>query len=212
MTVCTCVPGESVGDRLVQHLRPLIDRVDSVEWAACRGSAPRYGGYPCGQWSLWHTLTVRQRAAQRGHPTQVLNAMVGYIRNFFSCRECAEHFVEATRGGADFATTVTDYDSAVLYLWGKHNEVNRRLVAEATNEDPVYPKSDFPSAVFCPRCVSRNGLGWSREHVLEFLANLYGTPVGDSSAAAAGRGRTAGAVHWLYYTAAAAALMVTFMG
>ena len=61
-----------MGERLVQHLQPLIERYEGVEWAGCRGSAPHYGGYPCGQWSLWHTLTVRQRAARTGRPTQVL--------------------------------------------------------------------------------------------------------------------------------------------
>ncbi len=67
------LPGETVGERLVQHLQPLIERYEGVEWAGCRGSAPHYGGYPCGQWSLWHTLTVRQRAARTGRPTQVLS-------------------------------------------------------------------------------------------------------------------------------------------
>lgn len=204
--------GDTVGDRLTNHLQPLIDRYEAVKWAGCRGSAPRYGGYPCGQWSLWHTLTVRQRAAQRGRPTQVLTAMVGYIKQFFGCRECADHFVAATRGGADFAAVATSYDAAVLYLWGKHNEVNRRLAAEATNEDPVYPKTDFPSAVFCPGCVSSDGQGWSRDQVLEFLAGLYGSPVGEGAVASAGGrpGRTA--LPWLCYTAAFTAFILTFVG
>jgi thiol oxidase len=202
--------GETVGDRLVRHLQPLIDRYESLEWRGCRGSAPRYGGYPCGLWSLFHTLTVRQLAAQRGRPTQVLAAMVGYIQQFFSCRECAQHFVEATRGGADFASVVSSYETAVLYLWGKHNEVNRRLAAEATNEDPVYPKADFPAADFCPECVSRDGRGWSRDHVLEFLIGQYSTPVGASG----GGGLSSGgaSVTWFNFTAVAAALIFTLVG
>jgi thiol oxidase len=139
--------------------------------------------------------------------------MVGYIKHFFSCRECAEHFVAATRGGADFSAVLTSYDAAVLYLWGKHNEVNRRLAAEDTNEDPMYPKEDFPSAVFCPRCVSGDGRGFAREEVLKFLADLYGSLV-------AGGGRTTSAVGrvasqpWLYVTATAAlpAFFLTLVG
>ena len=202
-----------MGDRLVQHMRPLINTYESVEWVGCRGSSPRYGGYPCGQWSLWHTLTVRQLAAQRGRPTQVLSAMVGYIKQFFGCRECAEHFVTATRGGADFsAAVVPSYESAVLYLWGKHNEVNRRLAAEATNEEPVYPKADFPSAEFCPRCVSSDGLGWSRDQVLKFLVDLYGTPVGGTATGVSSGGGRGAATPWLYFTGAVTAAIFTLFG
>ena len=28
----------------------------------------RYGGYPCGLWSLWHSLTISQAAAHTGDP------------------------------------------------------------------------------------------------------------------------------------------------
>ena len=31
-------------------------------------SPPRYGGYPCGLWSLWHSLTISQAAAHTGDP------------------------------------------------------------------------------------------------------------------------------------------------
>jgi hypothetical protein len=154
--------------------------------------------------------------ATHTHPpsSQVLAAMVSYIKHFFSCRECAEHFVAATRGGADFSAVLTSYDAAVLYLWGKHNEVNRRLAAEDLNEDPMYPKEDFPSAVFCPPCVSGDGLGFAREEVLDFLADFYGSLV------VGGGGRTTSAVGrvtsqpWLYYTASAAlpAFFLTFVG
>ena len=145
--------------------------------------------------------------------SQVLSAMVGYIKYFFSCRECADHFLTATRNGADFAAAVASYDAAVLYLWGKHNEVNRRLAAEALNEDPVYPKTDFPSPVFCPQCVSSDGLGWSRDAVLEFLAGLYGAPLagdGGTVATSGSAGRRTGAAAWIYYTAAVAAFILTF--
>lgn len=29
-----------------------------VRWVGCQGSHPRYRGYPCSMWTLFHTLTV----------------------------------------------------------------------------------------------------------------------------------------------------------
>ena len=53
----------------------------SVAKAARRGATPnileqrshhglmlRYGGYPCGLWSLWHSLTISQAAEHAGDP------------------------------------------------------------------------------------------------------------------------------------------------
>ena len=36
--------------------------------ASCHCSMLRYGGYPCGLWSLWHSLTISQAAAHAGDP------------------------------------------------------------------------------------------------------------------------------------------------
>merc|ERR1719341_1224961 len=33
---------------------------DSEDWVGCKGSAAKFGGYPCGLWQLWHTLTLAQ--------------------------------------------------------------------------------------------------------------------------------------------------------
>ena len=66
------------------------------KWAACAGSDPRYRGYPCALWTLWHVLTVAAADTDpalrvRGVST-VANAMIGYIGQFFQCRDCAENF------------------------------------------------------------------------------------------------------------------------
>jgi thiol oxidase len=66
----------------------------------CRGSQAQFGGYPCGLWSLWHTLTLAQAAAATrldprtgpSDPKEVLMAMKGFIQEFFGCRDCARHF------------------------------------------------------------------------------------------------------------------------
>ena len=67
-----------------------IDVGPPVEWVGCRGSAPQFGGFPCGLWQLWHTLTIGHRQATMGRtveePRVVLRAMVTYVREFFTCR------------------------------------------------------------------------------------------------------------------------------
>ena len=45
------------------------------DWVGCRGSEERYGGYPCGLWSVWHALTVNQANLNQGDPKEVLLAM-----------------------------------------------------------------------------------------------------------------------------------------
>ena len=37
------------------------------DWKACQGSNPKYRGYPCSLWTLFHTLTVN--AAIKGDPS-----------------------------------------------------------------------------------------------------------------------------------------------
>ena len=69
------------------------------DWVGCRGSEERYGGYPCGLWSVWHALTVSQANLNQGDPKEVLLAMKSFIKEFFGCRECARHFDQAIEGG-----------------------------------------------------------------------------------------------------------------
>jgi len=71
---------------------------DSEAWVGCKGSAPKFGGYPCGLWQLWHTLTLAQ-GEEDEDPRVVLRAMVAYVRHFFSCRECSEHFLSMVHNG-----------------------------------------------------------------------------------------------------------------
>jgi thiol oxidase len=37
-------------------------------WIACQGSAPNFGGYPCGLWTLFHTLTIQQKKLAKDEP------------------------------------------------------------------------------------------------------------------------------------------------
>lgn len=50
--------------------------------------------------------------------------MRNYVRSFFGCRECAKHFDTMAR---EIVTEVFTLQSAVMWLWSRHNLVNNRL-------------------------------------------------------------------------------------
>jgi len=147
------------------------------DWIGCKGSEARFGGYPCGLWSLWHALTVAQARAGTGDPRQVLEAMQGYIHQFFGCRECARHFQQAIQDGQAIKEEVESHNDAVLLLWKVHNKANLRLQGDIS-EDPVFPKIVFPPKEFCSDCYSLvTGTNlwdeYNRPRVLTFLTDLY---------------------------------------
>ena len=156
-----------------QMLQPVRDLAPG--WVGCRGSQENFGGYSCGLWSLWHYLTTAQREAGVGDPRDVLRSMVSFVRNFFGCRECAEHFLQMVDNGTLVETEVNSFDDAVLFLWSKHNQVNLRLAGDAT-DDPHYPKTYFPRKKFCPDCYrgdTEEESASEREDILRFLVSHY---------------------------------------
>ncbi|XP_071607466.1 sulfhydryl oxidase 1 isoform X1 [Heliangelus exortis] len=151
----------------------------NVTWVGCQGSEPHFRGYPCGLWTLFHLLTVQ--AAQSGPdkelPLEVLGTMRCYVRHFFGCQECAEHFEAMAAKSMD---QVAGREEAVFWLWSHHNEVNARLAGSDT-EDPRFPKLQWPPPDMCPQChKEEQGVhAWDKPAVLTFLkahfspANIY---------------------------------------
>ncbi|NWV47463.1 QSOX1 oxidase, partial [Daphoenositta chrysoptera] len=151
----------------------------NVTWVGCQGSERHFRGYPCGLWTIFHLLTVQ--AAQNGPdkelPLEVLSTMRCYIRHFFGCQECAEHFEAMAAKSMD---KVTSREEAVLWLWSHHNEVNARLAGGDT-EDPMFPKLQWPPPDMCPQChkEERGVHAWEQPAVVTFLkayfspANIY---------------------------------------
>ena len=98
-----------------------------------------------------------------------------YIRHFFGCRHCAEHFVNMA---ARVEYDVLNGTDALMWLWRSHNLVNQRLQGDHT-EDPVHPKIQFPSPAACPQCrmTIRGRYGtterWKEEEVLPYLMDFY---------------------------------------
>ena len=159
------------------------------KWLNCRGSQSHFRGYPCALWTLSHTLTLLTLPISHYTSTEqtttpatmtfrskdALNVMVQFIRTFFSCEHCREHFTEMSRS-LDAGRVLYDGD-AVLWLWEAHNTVNKRLVKDVSS-DPLYPKSIFPSPKRCPYCytyVATNSDGRQGQRVSEQEPNWTNT-------------------------------------
>lgn len=125
-----------------------------VNWIGCQGSEPHFRGFPCSLWVLFHFLTVQASRRSANHPQEavkgqeVLQAIRGYVRFFFGCRECAGHFEQMAAASMHKVGSPND---AVLWLWSSHNRVNARL-AGAPSEDPQFPKVQWPPRELCSAC------------------------------------------------------------
>jgi len=152
-------------------------------WEGCRGSSPQYRGYPCGLWTLFHTLTVsaatKDPAFPYGGVSSVANSMIGYVSQYFSCRECAHHFASHV---SSLGFLPTSPDQSILWLWTIHNIANRNLAGDAT-EDPAHPKIQWPSDSQCPTCrrsrdrwtplTMINGQLWNQAEVLKYMKTVF---------------------------------------
>jgi len=175
-------------------------------YVSCLGSTPETRGYTCGLWMLLHSTSVRMPEGGDGgdggdgeRGLAWLGVVEGYIRHFFQCADCAEHFLESL-GGAD-AKAVRSKRDAVLWLWRTHNAVNERLVREdaaGTNpQDPVYKHVQWPVREVCGGCYDGRG-AWDEDGGWEFVYAQYygrGTATGRVGAGA-GVERQAGGSSW----------------
>uniref|UniRef100_T1PA99 Sulfhydryl oxidase n=1 Tax=Musca domestica TaxID=7370 RepID=T1PA99_MUSDO len=156
----------------------------SHRFVGCQGSKTGVRGYTCSLWQLFHYMSVQAATEDKSDdPLEVLQAIHGYVKHFFGCTECSEHFQEMAKRRHIFNNPTKD--DAVLWLWAAHNEVNQRLAGDDT-EDPKFPKIQFPSASSCPQChksstsqaaaassTSVAAHDWNKEHVLQFLKNIH---------------------------------------
>lgn len=172
-------------------------------WVGCLGSDPNKRGFTCGLWTLFHYLTVQaarndpiwamhaprvrlyntlikfDEDRENVPPSAVLFAIHEYIRHFFGCSGCSQHFQQMA--AKRHMANVTGSDEAVLWLWRAHNEVNARLAGDLT-EDPVFPKRPWPTADKCRECRRDNGsddatvietADWREVGVLEHMRHVY---------------------------------------
>lgn len=144
------------------------------QWLGCLGSKPHFRGYPCGLWTLFHTLTVnallRSEENSSYDPHRPLRAIHGYVKYFFSCRECSNHFQEMYAFDAELS--VKKPNDEVMWLWSAHNKANKRLKGELS-EDPSHRKIQFPSKTACSNCW-RDEKHANLNKVLLYLKMIYG--------------------------------------
>lgn len=168
-------------ESMTEEVKAFSKVYKSPYFLGCNGTKEAYGQYPCGLWSLWHTLSVQHYLKGQGHPLDIIRAMITYIDHYFGCRECAENFKDESK---DVESQVRTHEDAMLWLWWTHNKVNLRLVKD-DSDDPGYPKMVFPSRDFCPECYLSH---YNKEkeidlwsdfdlpRVREFLVELYSRP------------------------------------
>lgn len=163
---------DTVRNLITQH-EPFFMKDKTDTYIGCDSRFPGLRGYTCSLWTMFHTLTVA--AANKQHlssnPKEVLHAMQGYIKHFFSCTECVNNFAKEIGNLEESVNTLND---SILYLWKTHNHVNFRLHQYPGNitEDPDHPKIQFPSLTHCPKCYTSSG-DWNETAVLSYLKTLY---------------------------------------
>lgn len=136
------------------------------KWIACKTGNRIRHGYPCGLWKMFHFIVVqaaeKNRRSKLPKQTEVLKALFGYLEHFFQCQDCVQYFKYFADKTA--MQNVASLDSAVLWLWMIHNDINKHQ----TNKE----KYQFPSAKLCPNCRYANS-SWNFAEVLENLKKVY---------------------------------------
>ena len=176
-------------------LLPVGGAEGAIAWRACRGWSAESRGYPCGLWSLFHTLL-----AHATEPAAALLAIEGYVEHFFGCNACATHFLRMARDGiggraAERAPDGVNRGAAAsaaeasIWLWRAHNAVNLRLNTSGPAAAVLklgLPKIQWPPVSACPSCRLPSGR-WRPSAVLRFLRDEYCHPqLSPCSIAAAG--------------------------
>ncbi|GLD95594.1 hypothetical protein PINS_up004271 [Pythium insidiosum] len=160
---------QAVGDSVAQQL-PEWQRLDTLfvgRGATYRGCA----SYTCGQWALFHMLTVNPLPSSEApaqdqdpeRPVAVIAAIRRFVKHFFGCQRCRDHFLEEhTLDAVARVNASSDRPTALKrWLWEAHNSVNRRL------KHPVWPKPES-----CPACG--DDAHWRLDQVDAWLDSTYG--------------------------------------
>lgn len=160
------------GDELAQKIKHFESQIGKVfkerRYVGCL--KPSLSAFTCSLWTIFHHLTVEAAKNPKNFaPGSVLWTLLGFVKYFFGCEDCAKHYQEmATRRHMELVKTNSE---EILWLWAAHNEVNKRL-AEDASEDPKFPKIQFPSSKDCPSCRDQNN-DFIESEVLKFLKSIY---------------------------------------
>jgi thiol oxidase len=110
-------------DEWLKLVEPIFENVQDLKFVSCVGSQPKYRGYPCSLWTLFHAMTVEAVNVGDGAKYRdVVDGVHGFVKHFFSCRYCSKHFDEMYK---ETAGDVVDLKSGVVWLWSAHNKVRK---------------------------------------------------------------------------------------
>jgi len=180
--------GRQLMDRLLNHLflvneitgDEFLTAVNNIEkspgrifrgkrYVGCIGSKPFTRGITCSFWILFHYLTVMSAKSPDAFPPgTVIKSLYGFAKYFFGCTDCSQHFQKMARRRK--IRSVKKHDEEILWLWEAHNEVNKRLSGDPT-EDPMFLKVEFPLKKHCSACYKSNR--WNSAQVLKYLKRIY---------------------------------------
>lgn len=91
--------GEDFEHELKRLEKDLGAIFSSKRFVGCQGSKAGLRGFTCSLWQLFHFMTVQAATTDKSEdPLEVLQAMHGYIKHFFGCTECSQHF-QVSNGG-----------------------------------------------------------------------------------------------------------------
>lgn len=164
----------------IKHLKTKYKPIFTTNnWVGCQSSSINLRGFTCGLWMFFHYLTVRAAETDLSNdPLEVLQAIHEYIKYFFGCSQCSVHFQSMAETNDIWG--VKTKDDAILWLWNAHNEVNKRLSGDVT-EDPLFPKIQYPPNDICHECHrgkittnhSAGDINWNKLEVLRFFKRIY---------------------------------------
>jgi thiol oxidase len=130
--------------------------------------------YTCALWTLLHTMSIGCGEYTTSlKPSEVAEAIRGFVQHFFGCEECVRHFLSANPPSV--INTLRSFDEEgnkelVLWLWRMHNKVNK-----------VTKHAFWPSVRACSICFT-NGITspsldpatLHEDEIVMYLKSIYG--------------------------------------
>jgi Erv1 / Alr family len=165
------------------NLKKIIDKhpLPRQKWSkSC--DANGVGGFSCGMWKLFHTVTIGMAEHRGGlnlidaevvdfstrvfSPADAADTIREYIAHFFGCNECRDHFIsqydqcsfrrcDRLTDDAN-ASTPEDWKQVSLWLWEVHNDVSVRVANQkATRSAKKAQMSPFRKVSVTPLVVKK---------------------------------------------------------
>ena len=106
-----------------------------------------------------------------------LIAIREFVATFFACTDCQKHFAIMSRNIELEVKSKAPVIDGALWLWRAHNQVSRRLAAQAGSKP-----TDWPSNTECPTCRESGELDDHRTFAYLQAAYREPTTVGHSGA------------------------------